>query len=198
MHGLRWALIVSLLLGCRSRGGESDPHAVAKPSPEPTSTALAPTTPHGNAELILVRQSDDSECGPAALATTLTYYGRPTTLDASKAATHYNSAGTTALDLVNAALASGLGATGIAVDSDAGLPVLRTGDILHFDFSHFVVFDAFIGDSVQIMDPADGSHRLDRATFASHFTGVALLFERSPAALETRLRSIGIAPGPAQ
>jgi len=191
-------LILSLLVACRNRGGESDPHGVAKPLPEPSSSARAPTAPHRTAELTLVRQSDDSECGPAALATTLTYYGRPTTLDASKAATHYSSAGTTALDLVNAALATGLGATGIAADSDDVLPALRTGDILHFDGNHFVVFDAFSDDNVRIMDPADGSHRLDRAAFANRFTGVALLFERSPAVLETRLRSIGIAPGPAQ
>jgi ABC-type bacteriocin/lantibiotic exporter with double-glycine peptidase domain len=197
MRALRSVLILLLLVGCRNRGDESDPHAVAKPSLEPVSTA--PTTaPHGNAELTLVRQSDDSECGPAALATTLTYYGRPTTLDASKAATHYSPAGTTALDLVNAALATGLGATGIAADAEQVLRVLRTGDILHFDGNHFVVFDAFSGDSVRIMDPADGSRRLDRATFANRFSGVALLFERSPTALETRLRSIGIAPAPAQ
>ena len=95
---------------------------------------------------------------------------------------------------MNAALATGLGAGGIAVDSAEVLPALRTGDILHFDGNHFVVFDAFNGDSVLIMDPADGRHRLDLATFADRFTGVVLLFERSPAALETRLRSMGFAP----
>jgi ABC-type bacteriocin/lantibiotic exporter with double-glycine peptidase domain len=44
------------------------------------------------------------------------------------------------------------------------------------------------------MDPATGRRVIDRAAFAKHYSGVALLFERSPAALEARKRSIAGAP----
>jgi ABC-type bacteriocin/lantibiotic exporter with double-glycine peptidase domain len=144
--------------------------------------------------LVFIPQTEAADCGPAAIAITLTYYGRPTTLDAGKAATHFGSEPTSALDLVNAAKANGLGAVGIAAEVESVLPVLRTGDILHFDFNHFVVFDALTTAGIQLMDPAVGRRVIDRAAFSKHFTGVALLFERSPAALDARTRSIGIAP----
>ena len=107
---------------------------------------------------------------------------------------HFHSAGTSALDLVNAAEANGLGAIGVSADADSALPMLRTGDILHFDFNHFVVFDALAAGGVRLMDPATGSRVINRAAFAEHFTGVALLFERSPAAMEVRKRSLALAP----
>ncbi len=139
---------------------------------------------------------EGTDCGPAALTITLNYYAHPMTLDAAKAATHFHSDGTTALDLVNAAEASGLGAAGIAVDADAALPLLSTGDILHFDFNHFVVVETLDGDVVRLMDPAAGRVSFDRTAFARHYSGVALLFERSPEAMAARARSIGLSPPP--
>ena len=187
MRARRLVVVIAVVVACRDAEPARDPHVAARPSP----TAVAPPPDAG---LVFIQQTEASDCGPAAIAMTLSYYGRPTTLDASKAATHFHADGTTALDLVQAAEAGGLGATGIAAEADAVLPVLRTGDILHFDFNHFVVFDALVADGVRLVDPSEGHQVIDRAAFAQHFTGVALLFERSPAALEARKRSIHLAP----
>jgi ATP-binding cassette subfamily B protein len=146
--------------------------------------------------LTFVAQKDKTECGPAALTTTLRYYGRARTLDEVKAAMHSTADGTSALDLANVAEAQGLGVAGVAVDAATALPVLRPGDILHFDSNHFVVFEALAGDGVRLVDPAVGHVLVDRDTFASRFSSVALLFDRSPEALEARKRSIGMLPPP--
>ena len=196
MRAPRLVVAVAILAGCRNAGPESDPSATVWPAPGHASTASSVVASHTDAGLVFIPQTEATDCGPAAIAMTLSYYGRPTTLDASKAATHLQSDGTSALDLVNAAEASGLGTWGIHADAEIVLPVLRTGDILHFDFNHFVVFEALAADGVVLMDPAVGRRVIDRAEFAKHYTGVALLFERSPAALEARKRSVGAAPAP--
>jgi ABC-type bacteriocin/lantibiotic exporter with double-glycine peptidase domain len=194
MRALRLIVAVTVLVGCHNADPQSDPRVAVSPSPGHASTASSVVAPRGDAGLVFIPQTEAADCGPAAIAITLSYYGRPTTLDASKAATHFHSEPTSALDLVNAATAKGLGAIGVAAEAESVLPNLRTGDILHFDFNHFVVFDALAAEGIRLMDPAVGRRVIDRAAFAEHFTGVALLFERSPAALEARTRSIGIAP----
>lgn len=191
-------MAVTVLVGCHNTDPKSNSRVAVSPSPSPSpsraSTASSVVASRGDAGLVFIPQTEAADCGPAAIAITLSYYGRPTTLDASKAAMHFHSEPTSARDLVNAAKANGLGATGVAAEVDNVLPVLRTGDILHFDFNHFIVFDALAAEGIRLMDPAMGRRVIDRAAFAQHFTGVALLFERSPAALEARMRSIGVAP----
>jgi len=193
MKTLRVVLAFAVLFGCRNAGSESDSRLAVRPFPDPSSTSSVVAS-RGDAGLVFIPQTEALDCGPAAIAITLTYYGRPTTLDASKAATHFSSERTNALDLVNAAEANGLGALGVAANADEVLPVLRTGDILHFDSDHFVVFDAVAADGVRLMDPAVGRRVIDRVAFSKHYSGVALLFERSPAALAARRRSLAIAP----
>jgi len=195
MQALRLVVVIAILVGCRNAGPEHDPRLAVSLSPGHPPNASPPVASRGEARLVFIRQTEATDCGPAAIATTLSYYGRPTTLDAGKAATHFHSEPTNALDLVNAAEANGLGAVGIAGDADHVLPVLRTGDILHLDFNHFVVFDALATEGVWLMDPAVGRRVIDRAAFAEHYSGVALLFERSPAALEARRRSMTAAQG---
>src|SRR6185503_10681778 len=194
MQALRLVVAGAVLVGCRNAGSESDLRVAVPPPSGHASLASSVAAAGGDAGLVFIAQTGVSDCGPAAIAITLSYYGRPTTLEASKAATQFHSEPTSALDLVNAAEASGLAAFGVAADPERVLPVLRTGDILHFDFDHFVVFEALAADSVRVMDPAVGRRVIDRVAFAQHYTGVALLFERSPEALEARKRSIGIAP----
>jgi ABC-type bacteriocin/lantibiotic exporter with double-glycine peptidase domain len=194
MRALRLVVAGAVLVGCRNADRESDVRVAVSPPPGDASSASSVVSARGDAGLVFIPQTQASDCGPAAIAITLSYYGRPTTLDASKAATHFHSEATNALDLVNAAEASGLGAVGVGGDAERMLPVLRTGDILHFDSDHFVVFEALDGDSVALMDPAVGRRVIDRSVFAKHYTGVALLFERSPEALEARKRAIALAP----
>jgi ABC-type bacteriocin/lantibiotic exporter with double-glycine peptidase domain len=189
-------VVVAILAGCGNAGPASEPSVAGSPAPDHASTASPIVASRGDAGLVFIPQTEASDCGPAALAMTLSYYGRPTTLDASKAAMHFHSEATSALDLVNAAKANGLGTWGVGADAETVLPVLRMGDILHYDFDHFVVFEALAADGVRLMDPGLGRRVIDRAEFAKHYTGVALLFERSPAALEARKRSVAVAPAP--
>jgi NHLM bacteriocin system ABC transporter peptidase/ATP-binding protein len=59
---------------------------------------------------------------------------------------------------------------------------LRTIDapaILHWNFNHFVVFEGFAGDAVQLNDPAVGRRRVSATEFDESFTGIAITFAPS-------------------
>lgn len=149
------------------------------------------------------------DCGPAAIAMTLSYYEHPTTLDEARAELGFDDAPALPLgraaspgeawrvddcnahELVTLAKARGLGATGIRGDADYVLPSLRPGDILHFDSRTFVVFQARTLDGVRFIDPAHGSCLVSHAAFPVRFaSGVALLFARTPWALKRRMLGI--------
>lgn len=189
---MRLVVVVTVLVACRSNAQDigqlrAEPPAVV-PSARPPSPAADPT----GAGLVFIQQVEHRDCGPAAVAMTLNFYGHPTTLEATKAAMHFHSDEVSALDLVEVAKANGLGAAGVSAGAAAILSVLRPGDILHFDFDHFVVFEGIAPDGIRLLDPGMGRVTLDRARFATRFTDVALLFDRSPEALDERMRSFSL------
>ncbi|RKZ12082.1 peptidase domain-containing ABC transporter, partial [bacterium] len=57
------------------------------------------------------------------------------------------------------------------------LEYLPRASILHWGFSHFVVFQSYDKRGVSIVDPAVGPRRVSHEEFGREFTGVALLFE---------------------
>jgi ATP-binding cassette, subfamily B, bacterial len=57
------------------------------------------------------------------------------------------------------------------------VPLIEKGTILHWDFSHFVVFDRFRKGGVDIIDPASGKRFVTMDEFSNSFTGVALALQ---------------------
>jgi ATP-binding cassette, subfamily B, bacterial len=123
-----------------------------------------------------VRQMSLADCGAACLAMVLAYHGRQVPLDELRQMTGTNRDGVDALAVTHAAQRYGLTATGVAADLD-DLEDLPPATILHWEFTHFVVFERLRRNGVQVMDPAMGRRRLSMEVFRRSYTGVAITFE---------------------
>lgn len=147
-----------------------------------TRQAVTSASANGWSEEAVLRQRDELTCGPAALATLLTYhFGEHSTEDeiAILAGT-YTEMGTSMLGLRNACRAKGYEATGYrmtlpqlkAVVNDEGLPV-----IAHYrePLAHFAVVVAVDEDAVLVSDPASGCVTLPLDDFLRRWSGAVLV-----------------------
>ncbi len=128
-----------------------------------------------------IQQLSETECGPACLTMVLHYYGKEISLDEVRATCAVNRDGVTALNILNAARLYGMRGHGVALDTLDDLEYLAEGAILHWGFSHFVVFVGVRGKHVEIVDPAMGRRLVPRDELDRAFTGVALLLEPTEA-----------------
>jgi ATP-binding cassette subfamily B protein len=123
-----------------------------------------------------VRQMGLADCGAACLGMVLAHHGKQVPLDELRQMTSTNRDGVDALAITQAAQRYGLRARGVAADLD-DLRHLPPATILHWEFTHFVVFERLRRNSVQVMDPAVGRRRLSMGVFRRSYTGVAITFE---------------------
>jgi len=188
-HAARLIGLAALLVACN---GARDASPTRREPPRPAPIAQSAIAPAPAAEIPIVLQTEQSDCGPAALTMTLNHYGRGTNLDAIKAAMQFRGSGSSALDIVHVAEAHGLGVVGIRAEADLVLPVLQRGDILYVDFNHFVVVDRVLPDAIQILDPGMGRVTLHHADFVKRYAQIALLFASTAEALEIRKQAIGV------
>ncbi|HEX8705357.1 MAG TPA: peptidase domain-containing ABC transporter [Myxococcaceae bacterium] len=124
----------------------------------------------------VVRQLSEIECGAACLAMVLGYHGRPTRLEEVRQVMGAARDGVSALDILRTARSFGLRGRGVSIDED-GLGFLPQGTVLHWQFSHFVIFERVSRGYVYLVDPGQGRRRVTMERFKQAFTGVALLFE---------------------
>lgn len=124
----------------------------------------------------LVRQLSETECGAACIAMVLGLHGRPVRLEEVRQAMGVARDGVSALDILRTARTFGLRGRGISIDEEA-LQYLPQGTILHWQFSHFVVFERLGRDCVYLADPGQGRRSVPMERFRQSFTGVALLLE---------------------
>jgi ATP-binding cassette subfamily B protein len=125
----------------------------------------------------VMRQMEVADCGAVCLGMVLAYHGKYVPLDELREMTGTSGRnGVDALAIVRAARTYGLQARGVAADVDA-LEDLPRGSILHWAFSHFVIFERLGKDGVHVVDPAHGRRRVPMETFRSSYTGVAVVFE---------------------
>ncbi len=137
-----------------------------------------------------VQQLSATDCGPACLAMLLGYHGKDVTLDEVRRATGSDRDGTNALAILEAGRWFGLRGRGVRLEM-GDLEFLEPGAILHWEFSHFVVFEKVAKGGVEIVDPAMGRRRVTMQQFGRSFTGVALLIEPSEDFEPARRRSRG-------
>jgi ABC-type bacteriocin/lantibiotic exporter with double-glycine peptidase domain len=129
-----------------------------------------------------VQQLEVTDCGPACLAMVLGHLGRDVGLDeVREAAGGSGRDGVDAAAIVRAAEWFGLSARGIALLNVGDLKYLPPGSILHWEFTHFVVFERLTRRGVEIVDPAGGPRVVPIEQFGKLFTGVVLVFEPTDA-----------------
>ena len=134
----------------------------------------------------IVLQMTTTQCGAACLTMLLNFYGRATSLAEVDEQMDVGRDGATALAIAQAARHFGLNVRAFTGEpeqlADIALPA-----ILHWNFSHFVVLEAWNQNEAVIVDPAAGRRPVSLAEFDRSFTGVVLMLE--PEATFQRRRS---------
>ncbi|MEM8995783.1 MAG: cysteine peptidase family C39 domain-containing protein, partial [Acidobacteriota bacterium] len=124
-----------------------------------------------------IQQTQAADCGPACLAMVLGYFGRRERLEQVRDFAGVGREGASASTLIETAGRYGLRARAVRIDDLSHLRFLPTASLLHWRFSHFVVFQRVTRDGIEVVDPAMGRRRISREEIQRNLTGIAISFE---------------------
>jgi ABC-type bacteriocin/lantibiotic exporter with double-glycine peptidase domain len=136
-------------------------------------------------EIPVIRQATVTDCGAACLAMVLGFFGKHTEVDRIRGDLAVGRDGVTARSIIEAGAIHGMRGRGVRIEL-ADLEHLPKGSILHWNFSHFVVFEQVDAGGLRIVDPAFGRRVVTKDEASKSFTGVALVFEKSQGFLPSK------------
>jgi ATP-binding cassette subfamily C protein len=127
----------------------------------------------------MVLQMETVECGAAALAVILSYYGRVVPLATLRRDCGVSRDGSKVSNILKAAKAYGLVAKAFKRDITA-LKEAAYPYIVHWKFKHFVVVEGYRSGRVYLNDPATGRRSVSFEEFDASYTGIVMTFEPGP------------------
>lgn len=124
----------------------------------------------------IIIQMEAVECGAAALAMVLAYFGRYEPLEKVRVQCGVSRDGSNAKYLMLAAEHYGLGCRAFRLSDTADLEKYPKPSILFWNFNHFVVYCGRKGNTFLLNDPASGAVQIPEDEFEASFTGITLTF----------------------
>lgn len=124
-----------------------------------------------------VYQMEVSECGAASLSMIMQYYGKYVSLEQLRIETGVSRNGCNAKNICIAAEKMGLEYSASKRDLGKMLLKSKTPCMLHWNYSHFVVFEGTFFGKYCINDPQRGRRRLTREEMEQEYSGTVIEFQ---------------------
>jgi len=141
-----------------------------KPSPEKMARR------YGRVKTPTVYQMEVSECGAASLSMIMQFYGKYVPLEELRVETGVSRNGCNARNICTAAEHYGLKYTASARSFERLIEKNDPPCMLHWNYSHFVVFEGIKGKKYYINDPQYGRRKLTREEMEECYSGTVLEF----------------------
>ena len=141
----------------------------------PPKRKIKPTLTKGVAKVPVVMQLEALECGAAALAMVMAYYGKWVPLEQARIDCGVSRDGSKAKNIYLAAQHYGFDVKAYSMSPESIREKGKYPCIIHWNMNHFVVLNGFRGKNVYINDPARGTVKVTWDEFDKSFTGVVLI-----------------------
>ena len=133
------------------------------------------TLTKGVAKVPVVMQLEALECGAAALAMVMAYYGKWVPLEQVRLDCGVSRDGSKAKNIYLAAEHYGFSVKAFRMSPESLREKGQFPCIIHWNMNHFVVLDGFRGRWVYLNDPARGEVKVSWEEFDRSFTGVTII-----------------------